>query len=101
MTYSIDLRECVISYIKNGGSCSEAARIYGIARSTLYRWTGMDNLEPKVHGFRHRKIDKEALKKHVEDHPDLFLRERAEVFCVDPSSMSRMMKTLNLVKKRA
>ena len=100
MTYSLDLREAVISYINNGGSKIEAMRIFNISRATLYRWSGMDDLRPKPSGLRHRKIDKTTLKKHVEEHPDMYLRERAEIFDVHISSLSRMLKKLRIVKKR-
>ena len=100
MTYSIDLREAAISYINNGGSKVEASRLFGFSRNTLYRWLGSDDLRPKPSGLRHRKIDKTALKKHVEDHPDMFLHERAEKFGVHTSSISRALKALGIVKKR-
>ena len=100
MTYSIDLREAAISYINNGGSKVKASQIFGFSRNTLYRWLGSNNLRPKPSGLRHRKIDKAALKKHVDDYPDMFLHERAEIFDVHPSSISRALKTLGIVKKR-
>lgn len=101
MTYSIDLREAALSYINNGGSKVEASRLFGFSRSTLYRWFEMEDLSPKVHGPRDRKINKEALKKHVEEHPDMFLHERAEVFGVGLSGMHYALKRLSIVKKRA
>jgi len=101
MTYSLDLREAAISYIKNGGSKIEASRLFGFSRSTLYRWLEMDDLGPKVHGPRNRKIDMPALKKHVEDYPDMFLHERAEVFGLAVSGMHYALKRLGIVKKRA
>jgi len=67
---------------------------------TLHRWLNAKTLSPKKHGLRNRKIDKKALRKHVEDHPDMFLHERAEVFGVHSSSISRSLKTLGIVKKR-
>ncbi len=100
MTYSIDLREAVISYINNGGSKSEAVRIFNISRDTLYRWLGMGDLRPKVHGERRRKIDKAALKAHAQEFPDMYLHERAAIFDVHTSSMGRMLKKLGIVKKR-
>ena len=100
MTYSIDLREKAVSFVRASGSKSDAVRIFKISRDTLYRWLNSDDLRPKPSGLRHRKIDKTALKKHVEDHPDMFLHERAEIFGVHPSSISRALKTLGIVKKR-
>lgn len=67
---------------------------------TLYRWLNAEELTPKRHGLRNRKIDKKALKKHVEEHPDMFLHERAEEFGVNTSSINRALKTLGIVKKR-
>ena len=100
MTYSIDLREKVVAFVADGGSKSEAVRIFKVSRDTLYRWINSKDLRPKPSGLRNRKIDKAALKKHVEDHPDMFLHERAEAFGVHPSSISRALKTLGIVKKR-
>lgn len=101
MTYSLDLRKKVLSFVSDGGSKSEAVRLFKISRDTLYRWLNADDLRPKKPGLRHRKIDKAALKKHTEEHPDMFLHERAEVFGVHTSSISRALKTLKIVKKRA
>ena len=101
MTYSLDLREAALSYINNGGSKVEAARLFGFSRNTLYRWLNADDLAPKKHGFRNRKLNKKALKKHVEEHPDMFLHERAQVFGVHTSSISRALKAMRIVKKRA
>lgn len=101
MTYSLDMREAAISYINNGGSKVEAAHIFNVSRNTLYRWLGMDDLRPQKSGFRRRKIDKTALKAHALEFPDMYLRERAEIFDVHTSSMGRMLKKLGIVKKRA
>lgn len=101
MTYSLDLREAAISFINNGGSKVKACQVFGITRTTLYRWLGAETLAPKTHRLRNRKLDKTALQKHVEDHPGMFLHERAEEFGVHTSSISRALKTLGIVKKRA
>ena len=90
-----------MSFIADGGSKSEAVRLFKISRDTIYRWLNAENLAPKKHGFRNRKLDKKVLRKHVEQHPDMFLHERAEVFGVHTSSISRALKAMRIVKKRA
>ena len=100
MTYSIDLREAAISYVSNGGSKVEASRIFNVSRNTLYRWLGAKDLRPKAHGFRRRKIDKSKLRDHAWEFPDMYLRERAAIFNIHVSSMGRMLKKLDIVKKR-
>ena len=101
MTYSLDLREAAISYINNGGSKVEASRLFGFSRNTLYRWINSDDLRPKKHGPRNRKIDKAALRKHVQEYPDMLLHERAQVFDIGISGMHYALKRLGIVKKRA
>lgn len=101
MTYSIDLREAALSYINNGGSRVEASRLFGCTRNTLHRWSKMDDLRPKQHGSRQRKIDMKALRRHVEGDSDMFLHDRAKVFNVSTSAMHYAMKRLGIVKKRA
>ena len=50
---------------------------------------------------RHRKIDKALLRRHVKEHPDMFLRERAAMFDVHISSMGRALKKLKIAKKNS
>lgn len=82
MTYSIDLRERVVAFIREGGSKSEAARRFGIHRLTVYSWLGAKSLEPKKHGRRKRKLDWDALKRDIDQNPDRLLKERAQAFGV-------------------
>lgn len=102
MTYHTPHRHAVLSYIKEGGSKVEAARIFKVSRATLYRWLKLDDddIAPKAPPkFRHRKIDKRALRAHVKAHPHMYLRERAAVFGVHLSSMGHALKGLKAVKK--
>jgi len=100
MTYSIDLRERVLSFLSDGGSKSAAVRTFKVSRDTIYRWLNADDLHPKKHGPRCSKIDMLALRRHVEENADMFLHERAEVFNVSTSAMHYAMKRLRVVKKR-
>jgi putative transposase len=101
MTYSLDFRHRVVSFIEEGGSQREAQRIFKISRNTIYRWCTSVDLRPKIHGSRHRKLDKAALKLHVREHPDAKLSERAAHFDVHPSAIWYQLRKMNLVKKSA
>ena len=88
MIYQTSHRIAVLSFIKNGGSKVEAAKIFKVSRAAIYRWLSLEYPVPAPPPkTRHRKIDKEALRHHVEENPDLFLRERAAYFGVAISSM--------------
>lgn len=102
MTYQTPHRKAVISYIKEGGSRVEASRIFKVSRDTIYRWSKLDDLCPKPPPrTRNRKIDKAVLRRHVDDHPDMFLRERSTIFNVHISSMGRALKKLRIAKKNS
>ena len=44
MRYSVDLRKRVLQFIKEGGSKSQAARMFKVSRASVYNWLGMDDL---------------------------------------------------------
>jgi transposase len=99
MTYSLDLRERVVGYIRTGTSRAEASRIFKIAPRTISNWLERDDLSPTHHGSRRRKIDKAALVAHVRDYPDVLLRERAGYFNVSIASLWSALRKLNITKK--
>lgn len=99
MSYSVDLRERVLSFIARGGNKYEASEVFGISRATIYRWLSRESLVPSPRKTRQRRIDKTALRAHVQAHPDALLRERAIVFSVTPSGMWRAMQAQGLRKK--
>lgn len=102
MTYHLSHRQAVISYIKDGGSKVEASKIFKVSRNTLYRWLSLDDLSPRAReSTRHRKIDKQALRDHVEQYPDMFLRERCVEFGVSIEGIRKAMKKLNIGKKKS
>ena len=61
MRYSVDFRRKVLSVReKEGLTIAQVAARFNIGVASVVRW--LKQLEPKVHGFRHRKIDRDALK---------------------------------------
>ena len=68
---------------------------------TVYDWLGRKELQPRQRGVsRVRKIDREALAKDVQAHPDAFLKERAARFGVHVSSMGYALAQLKLARKK-
>jgi transposase len=87
MTYSLDLRQRVVNFVKKGGSKSEASRRYEVSRWCVYDWCQRDDLAPKKVERRARKLNWEALRRDVQENPDALLRERAERFGVKTNAI--------------
>jgi len=99
MTYSLDLRERAVGYVRSGGSQAEAARVFGITTRTLHNWLGAPTLVPKVCGPRRRKLDKAKLAVHVLAYPEALLRERAAEFGVSSVAIFKALQRLQITKK--
>ena len=101
MTYQTPHRIAVLSFIENGGSKVEAAKLFKLSRDTIYRWLSLDDVAPKAPPkTRYRKINKDVLRVHVKKHPDMFLRERATIFNVHMSSMGHALSKMKIRKKK-
>lgn len=99
MTYSLDMRERAVSYVRDGGSQAECCRLYKIDPKTLYNWLRRDDLRPCKPVRRKRTLDEAALRADVRDNPDDFLRERAVRFGVTPQAIWYALRRLKVVKK--
>jgi len=63
MTYSIDLRKSVVSYVDKGGSKAEVSRVFDVSLWAVNNWCKRKNLAPKEYpSDRKRKLDWEALR---------------------------------------
>ena len=100
MPYSLDLRQKVISYVENGGRVTEATKVFGIGRSTIYRWLNRKELAATKVARRQRKFDWKALEKDVQENPDTKLVDRAKKFAVDPSGIFSAMKKMKITRKK-
>lgn len=102
MTYSIDLKKRVLKFVKDGGSKAEASRRFLVSRVVIYKWLqDPDLFKPKTKQIRQRKIDRAALALDVREHPDHFLHERGRRLGVSAMAVSKMLRTLGIVKKTA
>lgn len=102
MTYGVDYRRRVISFVNEGGSKREAARLFKVHPDTIYEWLKRgEDLSPRPAMTRKRKLDKAALRRDVKERPDALLKERAAKYGVHESSMSRALRKLKIVKKTA
>jgi len=99
MTYSVDLRKRVVAYVQSGGEKSEAGRIFGVTRPTIYRWLSSKDLTPRPATIRKGKLDKSLLEAHVRKHPDALLRERAAEFGVHINAIWTALRKLDIRKK--
>jgi len=70
MAYSLDLRQRVMSRLKEGHSVEETAILFQVSSATVYRWRNRPSLERTVVTQRRRKLDAEALRQHVRDYPE-------------------------------
>ena len=82
MTYPLKFRKKVFDTKKKFNlTYQETSERFDISIRTLFRWE--HQIEPVTKRNKPAtKIDMEALRQHVIDHPDAYLYERAKVFGV-------------------
>lgn len=104
MGHSKDFKERAVSYRLEGHTIAETSKIFRIGTDTLNRWvrqyreTGDLSKKPLNRTFR--KIDPEALKKYVKEHPDAMQKEMAEVFQCSKSGISKALKLNKITLKK-
>ncbi|MBS0149614.1 MAG: helix-turn-helix domain-containing protein [Nitrospira sp.] len=78
MRCSSDLRQRVVKFVQSGVSKAEAARRFQVGEANVYRWLRPGGMAYKRPGPRRtHKLDWDALRRHVEAHPDRTQAERA------------------------
>ncbi|MBX3325784.1 MAG: IS630 transposase-related protein [Nitrospira sp.] len=81
MRCSSDLRQRVVDCVRSGGSKTEAARRFQVGEASVYCWLRPGGMAYKRPGPRRtHKLDWNALRRHVEAHPDRTQAERAQHF---------------------
>jgi len=106
MAYGCDLRERVVHFVKNvrknkRGSKREASLLFKVSEWCVYNWLKADKLEANKTGPKApHKVDPEALKAHVEAHPDAYQHEIAEAFGVKQPTICVRLKKLKITRKK-
>jgi transposase len=110
--YSEDLRKKIVEALRRGMTKSEAARTFGVSRSSVKRYAKLADegrpLAPKKRAGSKPKMDESAtklLEADVERHPAATLSERREFLQkvagvrVSDSTLSRMLRRLGWSRK--
>ena len=104
MSYDRDLRLRALEYAKEGHSLTQTARVFKVNISTIIAWKrryeATGDVKVKIRRPVNKKIIPEKLIKYVEEHPDAYLKEIAEVFGCHPSSVLKRLRKLGITRKK-
>lgn len=101
MRCSTDLRTRVVAFVASGGSKAEAARRFKVGQASVHRWVKPGGLACKRPGPKGpHKLDREALRRHVEEHNELTQQERARHFGVSRHCLWSALRKLKLTRKK-
>jgi transposase len=111
--YSEDLRKKVVEALRRGATKTEAARYFGVSRSSVKRYAKLAEegrpLAPKKRPGLRPKLGETArrlLEEDLEERPAATLRQRREFLrgvagvLVSESTVSRMLKRLGWSRKK-
>ena len=100
MTYSIDFRRKVLEVKKKEGlTFEETSKRFCVGKNSIFLWS--KNLEPiEKRNTKPRRIDLDALKKDIKDHPDAYQHERAQRLGVSEHCIFWNLKKLNITYKK-
>ena len=102
MRCSRDLRKRVLDFVSQNGDKEEAARRFQVSRASVYNWLSKeDGLSYERPGPRRpRKLDWDALRRYVEKHPQLMLKEYAAHFGVSVGCIFKACRRMKLTHKK-
>lgn len=101
MSYSEDLRERVVTFVRAGGSKLKASKLFKVSRWCIYNWLQREGLAAEVRGRRKPyRLCAEALAAHVVAYPDAFLHERAASLGVSRYAVWYGLQRLGISRKK-
>jgi len=100
MTYGIYLRSRVVDFVTGGGSKASASRTFKVSLWCVQNWCSRENVSAKKYPNRFNKIDMKKLSRHLQDHPDATLHERAIEFSVTEQAIWYGLRRLKASYKK-
>ena len=105
MSYDRDLSLRALEYAKEGYSLTQTASVFKVNISTIIAWKrrykATGDVKIKVRRPVNEKIIPEKLIKYIEEHPDAYLKEIAEVFGRHSSSVLKRLRKFRLREKKS
>jgi transposase len=100
--YSKDFKKCAVEFKLNNHNFEEVFKIFRIAQSTLYAWIKeyKEGFPEKPKRTCEKKINKEKLKKKLEEKPDSELAELAKPFGCSAWAVSKALKKMKFTRKK-
>jgi transposase len=100
--HSRDFQECCLNYKREGHSIEEVMEIFKVGKTTIYNWekesqAGFPEKPPRT---CEKKINKEALRKAVEEKPDSELAELAKLFNCSAVAVHKALKKMGITRKK-
>jgi putative transposase len=102
MSYSKDYKKRAVEYKREGHTVSETREAFRMAESTLHQWEKEYDagFPEKPKRTCEKKINKEALRRAVEECPDSELSELAEPFGCTPQAIFYALKRMGITRKK-
>lgn len=105
MSYPVDLRKRVVQFVMKGNSRRQASNVFEVHYNTVKNWVRIDQNEgcltpSQTTHLKPYKLDREALKREVREHPESFQSEHAQTFGVVQSTISKAFQQLGITRKK-
>lgn len=102
--YSLDLREKVIKYLKEGGSQISASKIFSLNKNTVNNWwlryNSEGHVKPKARRGAKPKINPEELIKYVNENPNMDSSEIGSYFGIGATGAQYWLKKIGFTYKK-
>ena len=104
MAYSLDLRQRALALLSQNHKIEDVSELLNIGTATLWRWKAREkqgNLAaayPTTRTFY--KIDEVKLRKYIDDNPEAYQHEIADVLGVSRSAVQYALQRLQITRKK-